>query len=735
MLGFAGVVNGAARQLLLPAVLGLASMAGLLAAFLCWSTAEADNVAAEHQRRIAATVLSQSITGIAHDQEGATIWDDSVNKVRARPLDMVWLDSNLGVWFHDYFGHDETYILDGADKAIYAMRGGYRVRPAMFDRNVAAHAAPIVAELRAAMGQRLSSSLKPTVLGPGAVQLGVVNGDPAIICAKPIVSDTGRVKQSGPEYVHISIRYLDRDFLTRLSSEYWFDRPRFAWTATTLEPDAYVALQSKRTGVIGYIAWHPFAPGAQVFDRLAPALVVTLLLVALIAAALLRRLSRRTMELQASEARAQHIAFHDTLTGLANRAHFEQRLDHELAGVRRSERGIALLFLDLDEFKSINDALGHPAGDALICELGRRLVATARESDTVARLGGDEFAIIQSGVSSAADVEILCLRIIEAVTAPFDLVGNQANIGISIGTAMAPRHAVDRVELTRKADIALYSAKTAGRGRFVMFDDVMDDTIRRRRAIEGELRAALADGSQFELLYQPVYAAQSRRMSGVEALVRWRHPKLGLMMPVTFIPVAEETGLIEPLGEWVLAEACAAARRWPIDTVAVNISAIQLRNPGFVERVINIVAASGLAPSRLELEITETSFLDNIDQCAASFAALRAHGIRIALDDFGTGYSSLSHLKLFDVDRLKIDRSFVHAIRHVGDKSPIIRAIVELAKASAIQVTAEGVETVEQEQFLAAIGCDMLQGYLLSRPLASTAIDAMIHHAEHMDHP
>jgi diguanylate cyclase (GGDEF)-like protein len=715
-----------ARQILLPVVLGVAGVAGLVAAFLLWATAEANNVAAERQRRIVATVLSHSIASVAHDQEGATVWDDAVLKVRARRLDLEWVDGNLGVWFHDYFGHDETYVLTDKNEAIYAMRGGHRANPAMFARYVADDAGSLIAELRKTLAHPSPPDLAPSVLTPGAIDLGVVNGRPAIISIKPIVSETGRVVQKpGAEYLHVSVRYLDRSFLNGLAREYWLEQPRFAWSATAIDPEASTPLHSRRDGNIGYITWQPFAPGTQVFGRLAPALALTLLFGGLVAGMMLRRLRLRTMELHASEAQAQHLAFHDTLTGLANRALFENRLDHELASVRRGGPGIALLFLDLDGFKLVNDTLGHPAGDELIRELGRRLSETAREADTVARLGGDEFAVIQTGVSNVADVEILCMRIIEAVAAPFDLIGSQVNVGISIGIAISPGHAVDRVELGRKADIALYSAKTTGRGRFVVFDDAMDDTIKRRRAIERDLRTALVAGDQLELLYQPVYSTQSRRMKAVEALVRWRHPDHGLMTPATFIPVAEETGLIEPLGEWVLAQACAAALEWPVETIAVNVSAVQLRNPRFAERAIAIITDSGLDPGRLELEITETSFLDNIGHCGPNLAALRAHGIRIALDDFGTGYSSFNHLRLFHVDRLKIDRSFVNGICHAGDESPIIRAIVGLAKASGIEVTAEGVETAEQLQFLADVGCDMLQGYLFSRPVNRASIRAM----------
>ncbi len=723
----AGISRCPVRHIVLPVVVGVAVVAALVASFLFWSTAEANQAAAERQRRIAATILNHTIQSVAHDQEGATVWDDAVRHAKAPVLDLDWIDNNLGVWFHDHFGHDETYILTDKGEAIYAMRGGHRVNPSAFARYVADDVRPVIAELRETLAEARAPRLESAFQSPGAIDLGVVNGRPAIISAKPIVPDTpGLVQRAGSEYVHLSIRYVDRYFPRDLTREYLFDRPRFAWSSGGVGPQAWLPLESRHKGTIGYVTWQPFAPGTAVFSRLAPALIVTLLFGALVATLLLRRLRLRTMQLHASEAHAQHLAFHDPLTGLANRMLFETRLEQELAGARGGGSGIALLLLDLDGFKTVNDALGHPAGDEIVCELGRRLTGLTRGTDTVARWGGDEFAIIQTGVNTIADVEILCLRIMEAVAAPFELIGNDVNMGISIGVALSVRHGHDRVELSRKADVALYSAKAGGRARFVIFDDTMDDTLKRRRAMENDLRAALAAGDQFELCYQPVYSARSGRMKAVEALVRWRHPTHGLMTPATFIPVAEETGLIEPLGEWVLAQACAAARDWPIETIAVNVSAVQLRNPRFAARAIAIVRDSGLDPRKLELEITETSFLDNLGHCGPNLAALRAQGMRIALDDFGTGYSSFNHLRLFHVDRLKIDRSFVHGISRTGNESPIIRAIVELARARGIAVTAEGVETAEQRDFLADIGCDLLQGYLFSRPVDRRTLETLL---------
>ena len=317
------------------------------------------------------------------------------------------------------------------------------------------------------------------------------------------------------------------------------------------------------------------------------------------------------------------------------------------------------------------------------------------------------------------------MRIMEAMSEPFQLAGNKVSVGMSIGVALAPADADDRTELARKADIALYQAKADGRGRYLFFAEEMDASIRHREQVERDLRAALASGDQFELVYQPLYGAQSQRVYGAEALIRWHHPELGLLAPSMFVPIAETTGLIEPLGEWVLEQACLAAKRWPGQTVAVNVSAVQLRNPDFAERVLEIVGATGLDPERLELEITETSFIESAAACQPNLARLREKGIRIALDDFGTGYSSFSHLRDFQIDRIKIDQSFVQGIDR-SEGGAIIQAIVDLARASGMQVTAEGVETPEQNWFVTRAGCNALQGYLLSTPVSAGRFDAML---------
>ncbi len=705
-------------------------VAVMVASLILWSTRQADFIAEQRQERLAATVLKQSIVQIAHDQEASTVWDDAVLHLQDPRPDMDWLDANLGIWFNRYYGHDATLIVDGDDRPVYAMWSGKRVTTGVLQSRIASVTSPMIAALRREMS-RPAANFDPTVLTPGVADLALVAGHPSIVSVKPIVSESGKIHQTpGKEFVHVSIRRLDGNFMTKLSEQYGFEHARFTRQADYAAREAAVPVTAGDGKTIGWIVWTSFRPGSAVLRQVGIPLAISLIAIIAIVMLLIRRIGRSTMELHASKAHAQHLAFHDNLTGLANRGLFADRLDHELAGVRRDSHRVALLYLDLDRFKNVNDSLGHPAGDELIRQVGQRLKTLLRETDTVARLGGDEFAIIQTGISSPADTEILCMRIVEELGRPFDLGGNQINVGVSIGIALAPDDGSDRIELSRKADIALYSAKLEGRGRYVAFAPRMDESIRMRQQIEKDLRLALAAGNQFEVYYQPLYSARNGRMTGAEALVRWQHPEKGLMSPVNFIPIAEETGLIEPLGEWVLEEACATARRWDIETISVNVSARQLRNPGFVNIVQSILDRTGLDPHKLELEITETCFMENASECAVALESLRAQGVRIALDDFGTGYSSFGQLRELSVDRVKIDRSFVSGINTSAEGSAIIRAIVDMARASGIEVTAEGVETREQSRFLTGIGCQSLQGFLMSRPVRSEEIERLLSSAQ-----
>jgi diguanylate cyclase (GGDEF)-like protein len=417
-----------------------------------------------------------------------------------------------------------------------------------------------------------------------------------------------------------------------------------------------------------------------------------------------------------AERRIAHMARHDDLTGLANRTLLRERLETALARCAAGGGTVAVLCLDLDQFKGVNDTLGHPVGDALLKEVAGRVVAELAPDDVVARLGGDEFAILRVGADAAQGAAALGARLVESLGRPFVLEGQLINIGTSIGVAMAPGDGLDPDGLLKNADLALYKAKGDGRGTVRFFHTAMDEEVQLRRVLELDMRASLSAGD-FELHYQPQMDLATDRIGGFEALVRWRHPVRGMISPAAFIPAAEETGLIVPLGEWVLREACRQAAGWPSDVrVSVNVSAVQFRHRNLVQVVMSALASAGLDPRRLELEITETVLMQDSELSVRILHQLRALGVSIALDDFGTGYSSLSYLRRFPFDRIKIDRSFVRDLARDAEGAAIVRAIIGLGRSLSIATTAEGVETREQLDILRREGCTEMQGYLLSPP-------------------
>lgn len=418
-------------------------------------------------------------------------------------------------------------------------------------------------------------------------------------------------------------------------------------------------------------------------------------------------------------ASAYHAARHDDLTGLPNRVLFAERLNAALA-LGRSAPPFAVLFLDLDYFKTVNDTLGHAVGDLLLRAAAERIAAEAGPGEVVARLGGDEFAIILSHAEDAHTALELAERIIARISRPISVSDHRVIAGCSIGIVMAPEDGISATELLKNADLALYRAKADGRGLARVFQREMERTAMARRALELDLREAWESG-QFFLVYQPFFAAATRRLAGFEALLRWRHPTRGIVSPQTFITCAEETGLILPLGAWVLAEACRAARDWPDELrLAVNLSPLQFRSGHVSEHVRDALRGSGLAPSRLELELTESTLLIEGTTVRSVLEHFRGQGITIALDDFGTGYSSLGYLRTLPIDRIKIDRSFITRMCEDPHSRAIVNALMRLSEAMGLATTAEGIETEEQLEILRAEGCDLIQGFLLGKAGGAT---------------
>ncbi len=436
------------------------------------------------------------------------------------------------------------------------------------------------------------------------------------------------------------------------------------------------------------------------------------------------RLRRLDGRLKASQAQARHLATHDTLLGLPNRPHFRFALDEAFHG-RTGAQGHGLLYVDLDRFKDVNDSHGHEVGDRLLIAFTRRIRALIGPDDVFARVGGDEFAILKHGVGDRDALMAFARQLLETLEAPFDLGSHCLQATASVGAAIGPDCAASRTEWAQRADYALYQAKMNGRGRAQMFEAAMLDNFRRRRIVKRDLAAAVANG-RITAHYQPIFAADGARIVSAEALLRWSHPEFGPLPADFVVSVAEECGQILALGEFMLRRACLDAKRWNGPRAAVNVSALQFRSPGFVDRVAAILNETGFPAEKLELELTESIIVTEADLAEESMMRLRAMGVRMALDDFGAGYSSLMYLRRFPFDKIKIDRSFVETLEAEGESAVLLSTMIKLGHALGLSCTAEGVETQEQLWIAQNFGCEEIQGYLLSKPLTNSEFESML---------
>ncbi|OXH80869.1 putative bifunctional diguanylate cyclase/phosphodiesterase [Pantoea agglomerans] len=625
-----------------------------------------------------------------------------------------WLDENIGLWLYEMFGHQLILVLDQQNQIVRVWREGQPVSAPEDD--------PLIGEV-----------LQSTLVNDPARQ---DNADYARVTNRAAALAVGNIQRESnalPRFRLVSLKFLDDGYLAGLAERNQLQGLHFSDGTPQAGTGARYLLIAQAGEAVGYLNWIPSRPGAQMLRTIGPSTGLAVLAISLLCLYMVRRLwnssvnlSQSMLRLGASEAQAQHLAFHDVLTGLPNRALVEDRLTQALALATRHDQRVALLLIDLDRFKTINDTHGHHAGDELIIAVAQRLSRIVRASDTVGRIGGDEFIVVMPDVDNIGQVHSLAQRIIDELSEPFTLFGSDIWSGASIGLALAPKDGVDRLELMRKADIALYEAKSGGRGTYRQFERAMDESVRTRQTIAADLRTALHNRQGLEVWYQPLMDIGGQQMVGIEALLRWHHPTRGLIAPGEFIAIAEETGLIIPLGEWVLAEACVTQQRFPELLVAVNVSPVQFRSTGFVERVMAIVSQNGGDPKRLELEITEGVLIEDEREARAIIVELRDAGFRIALDDFGTGYSSLNYLSNFPVDKIKIDRSFTQSLGVAENSVAIVESVVKLGHAMGLMVTAEGVETPGQMSALADAGCNQLQGYLFSQAVPADQLSALM---------
>ncbi|MBY4897964.1 bifunctional diguanylate cyclase/phosphodiesterase [Cupriavidus sp. AU9028] len=736
-------------QVILPLLLVLAmtGIGGLYA--IHWAAARSDAASMEQQHHLLEVALSDTLAHLATQQRSVALWRPLAEVLAAPRPDLAFLDENIGGWLHEMFGHDATYVLGPRDAGRYVSQDGLRQGPDAFAA-VEQGLAPLLDALKresTMLGRQAGPSAGGAADGnvvPATAQVETMQsllGRPAFVAAARIprldVTSAAEFSTEREFFSIVSVIFLDAGYLRELGARTNLADLRLADPEDALAPtEAALTLHAPSGEPLGRLVWRADRPGSEMQRALIPTALGMLAVVTLIFGLMARRLWRSLCgavrilrELRASEAQAQHLAFHDVLTGLPNRALFDDRLGQALAQVQRESGRIALLLLDLDRFKHVNDTMGHHAGDILIREIATRLANQMRDADTVARVGGDEFMIVLAGVESSADADARCDAIQAAIRRPCVLLGNPISPSATIGYALAPDDGAERGELMRKADIALYAAKAAGRDTWRRFEQSMDDTVRMRNDISTDLRAALEHQQGLAVHFQPQVDGASRKVVGLEALVRWQHQRRGTIRPDEFIPIAEETGLIVPLGEWVFRQACRTARRWPQLFMAVNVSPVQFRNATLAQRLIAIAREEQCDPAQIELEITEGVLLEDDQRAHTCLAELRQAGFKIALDDFGTGYSSLHYLQRFRVDKIKIDRSFTQSLGACADAPAIIDSVVGLGRAMGLTITAEGVETQEQMQALVAAGCHELQGYLFSLPLPEDRLEEAIANA------
>ncbi|MBP2447751.1 diguanylate cyclase (GGDEF)-like protein [Rhizobium leguminosarum] len=749
------------RILFLIAVSGLGAI-GLVVLSALWAGTESDAAALDRQRQLVNARLREQVDQVAHviGQFGngylTRVYPAARSTGGSSSLDAVLTaaaGSAISQTAMSAFGYDQAFVVD--EKAQLLMLADAQTEkryrwmkplflPLLQDARLGVRQGPVSERTPSSMESHLASAVRSNRALANLMRL---EGRPTIVGVVAINGADQGQQQPMRQFL-IVVRFIDGAALDELSRQQGLNGARFARTADADENEVAFQIDATANGEpIGFIVWRPDLPGSRVIGRLMPALSIAALVIAILFSVLLVRLRSSLGELKKSELHARQLALHDVLTDLPNRALFAIRFDECLAETKNSAERSAVALLDLDRFKAVNDTFGHAAGDELIRMAAERIRSILRPGDTLARLGGDEFALLLRDIKEHDRVlPAICEAIVAELGKPFPLLRGEAvaRVGGSIGVTVVPDAGRNADDIMRYADVALYEAKMGGRGQWRVYSPSMDGGRNARDILKNELREVLAksmassgdslrsdpaanrpDFGSLEVYYQTVHRAEGGySASGAEALVRWRHSQRGLLAPSSFIPVAEEGGLIDALGFWVLREACRAACKWPEDTfVAVNVSPAQLRRPNFAEEVFAVLQESGLPPSRLELELTESSLIEDNSDVYSVLKSLRSQGVQISLDDFGTGFSCLSHLMRFDIDRIKIDRSFVSLLGTKANGAAIIGAIVALSRNLGISTTAEGVETEYQRDFLAALGCTDLQGYFFSKPVPLRELD------------
>ena len=690
------------------------------------SAERADEVAIEHEKALFARALVNHGARVLREVDSVARSNEAIAHLRSN-FDGAWAEQHIGRPLEQNDRHDFVLILDGSDQLLLSMSVGRPADVALFG-TVHADLTGLLAYMRGRGADlpsaiRLDETAAPTGgVHPDAAVIRDVMHRPAIVAAVAVgpAADRPATPDNAPPLV-ISIKFIDDVVLADIASRLQLTHLRKVGADDPPTTDYVYTLANPSGQPIAHFAWTPKQPGAEIVSSVVPFVTVALAGFALLAAFVLRYMRRTAAAIAAGETRLRHLAMHDPLCGLPNRIFFSERLEAVIEEVRAGSTAAAVFYIDLDHFKDVNDTLGHHVGDELIRNVTLRLSHTLRGGDLVARLGGDEFAVISSIGDDRAKIESMAQRIIAALCAPYAINKQNIVIGASIGIALIDSNCGAAADIMRYADIALYRAKSEGRNRACIYDAAMDAELSNRKLLEGDLREAI-ENDRLDLYYQPIVNNSGEVVVGVEALCRWTHPTRGVIPPSEFIPAAEQSGLIIELGDWVL-------RRALIDWQ--GLAGIERRRQRlaaaipphrFCRRGRAHARGNQFDPSRLELELTESVLLGNVDSAEAGMRRLKALGVRLALDDFGTGYSSLLYLRRFPFDKLKIDRSFVLSIEKAADAAAIVHAVVSLGRGLGMKVTAEGVETADQQLFLRAAGVHCMQGYRFGKAVPAAEI-------------
>ncbi|MDE1198849.1 MAG: EAL domain-containing protein [Pseudomonas sp.] len=712
------------RQLILrlfPAICALLLLIGLGGYLLVKNALSQDLDVQQRSRTFISRTLDQVRNEVGRNIINYAKWGEAYKHLHLT-VDKAWADDqrNVGSIPYELYGYNGVLVINARDRTVYAVIDG---KPSMMQASD---------WLEGDLNALIDEARQSTQENDGVVRALQVAGKPALVAAATISPGWDPMIQQipGPASVMMFVSVLDADKLAHLSETYGLPTIEVA-----REPQAgYDSMPLLGSNIL--LSWTPPTPGMDLLRQTLPLFIAGVLALAAVLTMLVRyamssarQIDAQFEALHVSQKELTLLSLHDSLTGLPNRFQLQQFLSDRLE--REITPPLALLSLDLDRFKPINDVLGHAFGDRVLQEVAQRLQQHVQANGMVARLGGDEFIVVREGGIDHDDIEALCARLVADLCRPFEIDTQTVFIGTSIGIALAPVHARTPAELLRMGDIALYRAKAAGRNTWCFYADGMNAQLLARRELEQELRHALLD-DQLRVHYQPRYATVDGALRSFEALVRWQHPQRGLLPPDTFIPLAEETGLIQPLGRWVLEHACREAMTWPEEIgLSVNLSPGQLaENEDVVAVVANALRSTGLPASRLELEITERVLLDHAHSALSTLTALRALGVRLSLDDFGTGFSSLAYLRKYPLDGIKIDRSFISHMTERGNDQAIVQAMIDLGRSLGITVTAEGVETLEQLECLQRHPCDEVQGFHFSKAVPADQIGRLMAQAQ-----